>query len=167
MARPKKWIDEALRAQAVKDLSSLPQGRVAVRLHAIIRAAKHPLKVVADILGIAPKTLWLWIRRYKAKGIEGLTDQPKAARRRRLSGSQEQTVLNWIDDSVDSQGRQIHWTLERLCQAIRDEFGIKVGVSTIWTWLKKEGRSLRVPRPIHYKADPRLQEALKKTPRGC
>ena len=166
MGRPKESVDEALSARALRDLLTLPQGRVAVRLHAISRAAEHPLKVVAEILGITPKTLWLWIRKYRAGGMEAIIDQPKAARRRKLSQAQEQTVLGWVDGSVDRQGRQVHWTLERVSQAIRDEFGVRLGISTIWTWFKKERRSLGVPRPVHYKADPRLQEALKKTPGG-
>jgi transposase len=41
------------------------------------------------------------------------------------------------------KGENVHWTLERLRQAIIEEFGITLGINTIWVWLRRENRKLK------------------------
>ncbi len=164
MGRPKSTCSQELARQAHADLDALDHYGVIQKLRAIIAAADHPIATVASIMGVASETIWRWAKTYEKEGVGGLYPKPKKAKPSKLNDAQKAEVLSWIDNRRDPAGRDIHWTLERLQQAIIDSFDKRLGVNTIWTWLRKEGRKLKVPRPRHYKADVDAQEAFKKTP---
>lgn len=164
MGRPKSTFSPELARQAQADLDALDHYGVIQKLRAIIAAADNPIATVASIMGVASETIWRWAKAYEKEGIEGLYPKPKKAKPSKLSDAQKAEVLSWVDNRRDPTGAEVHWTLERLQQAIIDSFGKRLGINTIWTWLRKEGRKLKVPRPRHYKADADAQEAFKKTP---
>lgn len=162
MARPKAAFLQDLAAQAKVDLDIHDNKGVARKLHAIIAVAKHPLETVAEILGTTTQSLCLWVKAYKKEGIKGLWPKPKKAKRSKLSPEQKILALQWVDEAKTPQGKDAHWTLEKLRQALTEEFGVTLGINTIWVWLRKEGRKLKVPRPRHYQADEQAQQEFKK-----
>jgi transposase len=162
MARPKTVFLDELAECARKDLEALDQYKVTVKLHAIIAAVKYPVGVVAEVLGVATETVWRWAKAYQKEGLEGLYPKVRAPKPSKLTRTQKDEVLAWIDGCKTAKGESIHWTLERLRQAIVDAFGVTLGINTLWVWLRQENRKLKVPRPRHYEADERAQEAFKK-----
>ncbi len=164
MGRPKTIFTTELASRAQADLDALDHHGIIQKLRAIIAASKNPISTVSDVIGVADETIWRWAKAYKKEGIEGLYPKPKRPKPSKLNEEQKQQVLCWIDERKTPDGRDVHWTLERLRQAIADQFGQSLGINTIWVWLRKEGRKLKVPRPHHYQADPKAQEAFKKTP---
>jgi len=146
---------------------TLDQHKITLKLRAIIAAAKYPTGVVAEIFDVTAETIWRWAKSYQKEGLEGLHPKARAPKPSKLTREQKNEALVWLDERRTARGENIHWTLERLHQAITDEFGVTLGVNTIWVWLRKEKRNLKAPRPLHYKADEQAQEALKKTSCPC
>jgi len=163
MSRPKSLFSEGLAARAQADLGMLEHNKITLKLRAIISATKHPLGVVAEILGVTAETIWRWATAYRRDGLAGLYPKPRKPKPSKLSSEQKEQSLSWLASGKSAKGEDIHWTLERLRHAIFEEFGITLGINTIWVWLRKENLKPKVPRPRHYEADRQAQEAFKKT----
>ena len=166
MARPKTVFSEALAARAKADMELLDHHKILTKLQAIVAATAFPMETVAQVMGIAAETIWRWARAYKNSGLEGLYPKPKKPKASKLTPTQKDTVLAWIDERRNSDAERVHWTLERLQYSIMKEFGVVLGITSIWVWLRREKRVLKVPRPQHAKADIQAQEAFKKTSRN-
>jgi len=162
MARPKLIFSEELAARAQADLDALDSNKITLKLRAIIVATKYPVSVVAEILGVAAETIWRWATAYQKDGLDGLYPKARKPKPSKLTSAQKSEVLSWLDAGKTGKGEHVHWTLERLRHAISEEFGVTLGINTIWVWLRKEGRKLKTPRPMHYEADKQAQDAFKK-----
>jgi len=163
MARPKSVFLEDLAERARTDLETLDQHKITLKLRAIIAATKYPVGVVAEILDVAAETVWRWAKAYQKEGLEGLYPKARAPKPSKLTQAQKDEALVWVDECKTAKGESIHWTLERLRHAFAEEFGVSLGLNTIWAWLRQENRKLKVPRPRHHEADAQAQEAFKKT----
>ena len=166
MARPKSVFTESLAASAKADMVSLEHHKILQKLQAIVAATSFPMEIVAQVMGVAAESIWRWAKAYQKNGLEGLYPQPKKPKPSKLTPAQKDDVLAWIDERKNPAGEQVHWTLERLQYAILQEFGVTLGINTIWVWLRRQNRVLKVPRPRHSKADMQAQEAFKKTSRN-
>jgi len=162
MARPKTVFSESLAASAKADMALLGHHKIHQKLQAIVAATSFPIETVAQVMGVAAESIWRWAKAYQKNGLEGLYPLPKKPRSSKLAPAQKGTVLAWIDERKNSAGERVHWTLERLQYAIIQEFGVTLSVPSIWVWLRKENRVLKVPRPRHAKADIQAQEDFKK-----
>jgi transposase len=155
-----------LAASAKADIALLDQHEILKKLQAIVAAASFPLETVAQVMGVAAETIWRWAKAYQKHGLEALYPKPKKPKASKLTKTQKEEVLVWLDERKNPAGERMHWTLERLQYSIMKEFGVSLGISTIWVWLRRENRGLKVPRPRHAKADITAQEAFKKTSRN-
>jgi transposase len=164
MARPKSVFSSSLAERAQTDLDTLDQHGIMQKLRAIVAASRVPIAIVAEVLGVATETIWRWGKAYERNGLEGLFPKTRRAKASKLDPAQQVEVLAWVDECKTHEGVAVHWTLERLRQAISDRFGIVLGINTIWVWLRKENRRIKVPRPRHAKGDEQAQEDFKKTP---
>jgi len=162
MARPKAVIDATVAEKAEAALKDLPNCKVCIRLKAIISSARYPISLVSSVLGTDRTTLWRWIKRFTAKGISGLADEPKGHKPPKLGREQRQRVAEWLEESRNSQGESIFWTLSKLMQAIEAEFGISLGKTATWDLVHQLGFRQKVPQPRHAKADEQAQESFKK-----
>lgn len=162
MARPKFIFSEEIAVKAQSDLEILDQYGVIQKLRAIVAASRFPISTVASVLGVASETIWRWAKAYEKDGLEGLYPKARRPKPSKLNEKQKEEILTWIDECRTSNGKSVHWTLERLRQAIMDSFDVTLGINTIWVWLRKQNRKLKVPRPQHYKSDKEAQETFKK-----
>ena len=163
MARPKSVFSEGLAASAKSDMKLLEQHKIIQKLQAIVAATSFPIETVAQVMGVAAETIWRWAKAYQKNGLEGLYPKPKKPKPSKLTKVQKDEVLAWLDECRNSAGEHMHWTLERLQFSIMNEFGVTLGITSIWVWLRREKRRVMVPRPQHAKADIQAQEAFKKT----
>ena len=166
MARPKKIIDAALAEEAEFALKGAPEYKIGVRLQAIISSAQYPITLVSKVLRTDRTTLRRWIKRFSAKGIDGLADAPKGHRPGKLMKEQKEKVAQWLEESRDAQGSPIHWTLSKLALAIEAELNLKLGQTAVWRLVRQLGFRQKVPRPRHAKANSHEQEFFKKNPAG-
>ena len=167
MARTKTTLDPETVAKAQDELDKIKDSKLSIQLKAIIAVADHPAENVADILKVSARSIFRWVEKFKTGGVDALKDRPKGHLRSKLNEKHKQTIERWITTSKTAQGESVHWTLRRLRTEIKKVFGIDIGITPLWTHLKKMDLVLRKPRPIHAKADKDAQEAFKKTlPRG-
>jgi transposase len=162
MARPKEIIDQDLVEQAQKQLKRFKDGKVYMRLLAIVRAGDHPIVEVAAFFGVTRGTISRWIRSFCKDGVEGLFDRAKGHNPSKLSNEQKQIINRWIETASDAGGEPVHWTLEKLQQHVKRHFGVQISIFPLWLHLHKMGFRQKIPRPVHHKADPKVQQAFKK-----
>ena len=143
MSRPKSIFSTELASKAQADLDSLDHHGVIQKLKAIVAASKHPIETVAEVLDVAAETIWRWARTYTTEGLEGLYPKPRRAKSSKLSPPQKEQVLAWIDESKTPEGREVHWTLERLRQAIIDHFDVTLGINTLGCGFARKTGSLK------------------------
>jgi len=147
MGRHKTVFSEELARRANADLEILDQRKITYKLLAIVAATKYPVIDVADIFDVAAPTIWRWAKAYEKKGIDGLYVKDRAKRPSKLTSEQKTEILAWVDERRTANGQAIHWTYERLQQAIALEFEVKLGIQTIWAWIRKEDRRLKTLTP--------------------
>ena len=162
MARPKEVIDAELANRARQELKKFQDHKICVRLQAIVSCAEHPVSLVASIFGASRQTLWRWIKRFKERGADGLRDLPRGHNPSKLNEDQRVQIAQWLKEARDSRSETVHWTLAKLAGAIKEEFGVRVGITPLWRLVRTLGFKQKVPRPVHAKADPEAQEAFKK-----
>jgi transposase len=142
MSRSKTTFTEDLAARALADLGNVDRSDLARKLQAIIAATKHPVAQAAEVAGVATETVWRWANAYSKNGLEGLKGKLS-----KLTNEQRAEALSWLNSGETIKGGNAHWTLDRLRRAISQEFGVALSITAVWVWLRKEGRSLRAPRP--------------------
>jgi transposase len=162
MARPKAADLCELAARAESDLNALDRGKVTDKLRAIASVSAHPYETVADIMKVTVQTLCNWVAAYRENGVDGLVPKPKKPKPSKLSSEQKAAVLSWLDAGKTAKGEEVHWTVGGLCAAVLEEFGVSIGTTAVWTWLRKEGMKPKAPRPSHCQSDAAAQAAFKK-----
>jgi transposase len=153
MARPKSVFLNELAEHVCTDLKMLDEHKIILKLRSILAATKFPVASVAEVFGVAAETIWRWAKTYQKQGVAGLYPKPRNPKPSKLTLHQKAEVLVWIDERKTAEGQPVHWTLERLRQAISDKFDVVLGLNTIWVWLRHENRKLKVPGPRHNKAN--------------
>ena len=164
MGRPKEVVDAALALRAKAELEKLRDRRLCARLQAIVSCAEHPITTVAAVYGISRRTLWLWCRKFKEKGLEGLRDKPKGHNPSKLDENRQRQIEQWLAEGRNHEGQAVHWTIAKLQAEIESLFGIKVGHTPLWMRVRALGFRQKVPRPRHAQADPEVQATFKKNP---
>jgi transposase len=134
------------------------------RLHAVLLVAQGMSgREAAHILGDAPRTVALWVRRFEAEGLAGLAETPRPGRPHRLSEANLaslEEVLRKAPSEVGLVGNL--WDGKTLAQYIQQACGVKLGVRQCQRLFRQLGFRLRKPRPVIAKADPEKQAAYKK-----
>ena len=140
-----------LRATARRE----PNARTRVRLLGVVNALSGmPVAAAARAVGAGRATLYDWLGRYRAEGIEGLRDRPKSGRPRLLTPEQDAAFKARIEagpdhakDGVTTAFRGVD--MRRLLKELAHRLGL--------AWI--------TPRPRHPKGDPAAQAAFEQTSR--
>ena len=104
-------------------------------------------KVAAHVArGIHKSKGWAcqWLKRYKEKGLEGLTDRPKGGRHPKASRQAEYRIKTILKES-NHQG----WTTKQVEEMIIQQSGIKYHHNYIYRILRRWGFKQKVPRKVH------------------
>jgi len=137
--------------------------RLKIRLLAMahLKAGVH-YKEVAIMVKAHETSVLLWIRRFRAGGIEGLREKGGRGRALRLKESQydkfKQAV---IKAQVNKKGGRIKGT--DIMQLLETEFQVKLSLSRVYDLLHKVNLSWISSRSKHPKQNKKAQEAFKKT----
>ena len=162
MARPKRSIDQQLLEEARTQLKEFRHGKVYLRLVVIVKAGEHPIAETAGFFGISRNTVFRWIKRFREEGVEGLYDRARGHNPSKLTEEHKQQISRWLETATDARGEATHWTLQKLRHHIKRCLGVRISLYALWRHLQKLGFRQKVPRPLHHKAEPELQEAFKK-----
>jgi len=123
--------------------------------------------VVADVAKayhVNRSTVHRWVTRYKAKrGNKGLVRQPVSGRPSILGTISDRQLLSIVLKPATHFGYETDfWTCPRLCQVIRQKFGIKLSRWTVWRWLRAAGLTYQKPHRKYSEGDEsKRQEWLK------
>jgi len=138
--------------------------RLARRIHGIYLARKgRTCPEIIQITGACRRAVQQWVQKYNNGGIEALKDKPRPGKPTTLPRSMEHPFCRRMALGPSTQdgvsvlnGPAIQRLLER-------EFGVVYSLWGVYDLLHRLGYSCLCPRPRHEKANPKAQEAFKKT----
>ena len=122
---------------------------------------------LGERLGCHPKTVYKWLHRFNADGLEGLGDLPRPGLPRRITETERGRIIQLAGSEPPGRLQQggegllapaqpeapAHWTLDALAAAAQAE-GIQVGRSQVRRILLAEGTRWRRTRSWTQSTDP-------------
>jgi transposase len=121
---------------------------------------EHSQAEVARALAVSRQTASRWYAAWLAGGREALVGAGRTGRRSRLSGDDMCRLEAVLLGGAPAQGYETElWTLKRIAQVIRREFGVKYHASHVWKVLGQLGWSCQRPER---KARERNEEAIRR-----
>jgi transposase len=148
-----------------------------VRILALLRCSQGwSSRGVAEFLGIHPRTVRRWKTRLRREGEAGLSNRPRSGRPPKLSATQTEQVLGWIEQTPKDFGFTTErWTAPRLAAVIEEVFGVALNHRYLNDWLRRHGVSPQIPERRPRERDPLLVQAwvrhqwprIKKKPGSC
>jgi len=158
-------IDDPTTALVLQDeIRRNDDARYDHRLHAILLATKNlSCPSIADLLGDSERTVRNWITAYRKRGLQGLVDEEKSGRPRKLT----EVHLSKIDAALRLAPQDLGlapgiWDGKTLGAFIKKSFNINLGVRQCQRIFRQLGFRLRKPRPVIARSDPEVQLAFKK-----
>lgn len=110
-----------------------------------------PPEAVAREVGDSPTWVRSLIKRWNARGAEGLVDRRKTAcgGQWRLSAQQQAELFQTLQREPPDGGL---WTGPKLAAYVRERYGIPFCKQSGWKYLRRLGFTLQRPRPRHSRA---------------
>ncbi len=158
--------------EEVETIEQLARSRTApvraVERARIIRLAMEGRRVpaIAQELGIAPKTVRLWLKRFNDLGIEGLEDEPRPGRPATYSPEEVGEIIATSLANPRDLGLPFSsWTLDRLEAYLNEQKGIAIKRSRIDEILLAEGLRWRTQETwFGERVDPDFAEKRGRSP---
>jgi transposase len=125
-----------------------PQAEVRQRATAIrMLHLGHKPETVAELLAVAPSTIWNWHRRYRADGLAGLANQPKSGRPAKADDAYVQAVATALERDPRELGYSFSiWTINKVRLHLAKLTGILLSYSRMRALLRKHGYVHRQPK---------------------
>lgn len=160
MREPRHCIEDYDFKTAYKTESNAP---LRIRLLGMIhlQEGRSPPEV-AELLKVRKQSVYNWIHRFHAAGIDGLRDQPGRGRKTRLPDAALQQLPDRIA-ALEEQRSGGRVTGENIRQMIEQAFSVTYSISGIYSLLKRRKLVWITGRSRHPKGDPKQQQAFKKT----
>src|SRR5262245_21427891 len=121
--------------QELKRMRRQEVGRVSLRAQIILLSEKHwTVPQIAALLEISCVTIRAWIDRFQRWGPEGLYDEQRSGRPRKMNRAVERTLTRWMaadPQSVHASFLATFWTIPMLVLALLKRFHIRVGANTV------------------------------------
>ena len=114
--------------------------------------------VVAELFAVTERAVYDWIDRFNESGIDGLFDQPRSGRPRKIP-PEANARLEEVVKKPEEAG-EVHWTGRKFHGYVREALGIEIGYSTVQRWLRERGFRLKVPQPWPDRQDEELRAAF-------
>jgi len=112
------------------------------------------------------QTLRDWVIRFNQAGVAGLRDRPRSGRPCFLSDGELATLRAWVLRGPDPERDGISsWTARDLCRLVEARFEVAYSENGMLRLLHDLGLSWQKTRPVHPQAEPKAQQAFKKTSR--
>jgi len=97
---------------------------------------------VAKLYGVSRRTLCTWVTRFNSRGIDGLIEQSRSGRPRKISPEKADQYRELI--RPPERANQTHWTARKFHGYVTRELDQEVGYSTVVRWLHDQGFTLKV-----------------------
>ncbi len=124
----------------------------------------HTPNQVALMLGYTARWIRTIVHRWNQAGEQAMGDQRQSLKGAPLLLSREQ--LKELDQALDQPPADGGlWSGPKVAAWMAERLGREVDPRRGWDYLRRPGRSTRVPRPQHAESDEAIQQAFKKTSR--
>lgn len=134
------------------------------RLHAVLLVAKGmSCPKAAELLGDSERTLRFWVDWYRRDGLQGLIEDVRPGRPRRLTPDQIDrigAVLRKTPEDVGLHGAI--WDGKSLAAFIHQEFKVDLSIRQCQRLFRQLDFRLRKPRPMIARSNPAVQLIFKK-----
>lgn len=147
-----RLIDFTLSEEQLTDIEQAinhaPQPEVRQRAIAIrLLHLGHAPEAVAEMLAVAPSTIWNWHRRYRAAGLSGLANQAKSGR----PAKADDHYLAEVERALDTDPRELGyafsvWTINKLRKHLEKQTGILLSYTRFRALLSKHEYVYRQPK---------------------
>jgi transposase len=134
--------------------------RYRTRAQMVLLSAEKGLKAeeIAEIVRESHITVLRWLKRYLAKGVEGLKDVPRPGRSVIVTDEYRRRLLETVRKRPRSLGLEFSlWTLQRLADYLAEETGLRLSAETVRRELAKGGIVLSRPQHTISSPDPEYQ----------
>ena len=126
----------------------------------LLRAGKLTKAGIARQLGVSRATVGAWAKVIKADGLRGLRRRKSSGRASKLTAEHKKRLKRLLDRGALASGYLTdRWTLVRVCELIKKEFGISYHPNSIKRVLDKLGYSVQKPLPRAAEQDEKLVKA--------
>jgi len=148
-----------------QEISRFEEARYDQRLHGVLLVSRGlSCYEVADLFGHHSTTIQRWVHSFEKDGFAGLADCERPGRPTRLTMEQWEAMSRDLHTHPRELGYQQNlWDGKLLSHHLRESFGVVLGNRQCHRIFRKLGFRLRKPRPLIANADPKEQEAFKKT----
>jgi transposase len=110
---------------------------------------------VADILGVAERSVWRWAAAARRDGVAGLAAAPAAGRPPKLTAAQAARVLAWVRRDPRTFGFDTRrWTARRVAAVVEWELGVRFNRRYLSAWLAARGITPQLPQLVPRERDP-------------
>jgi putative transposase len=126
----------------------------------LLRAGKLTKAGIARQLGVSRATVGAWAKVIEADGLQGLRRLKRSGRASKLTAVNKKRLKRLLDRGALASGYLTdRWTLVRVCELIKKEFGISYHPNSIKRVLDKLGYSVQKPLPRAAEQDEKLVKA--------
>ena len=138
------------------------------------------VREVAGMVGASPAAVTRWRQAYEKRGEAGLCAKPHLGRTPKLSLKQRRKLIRLLKQGPGKHGYRTEvWTLKRVADVIRKQFGVRYDSSGVWHVLQGMNWSCQKPDRRARKRDekaierwrtkdwPRIKKCPKKQAQRC
>lgn len=129
----------------------------------ILLSAEHemPAHEIASIVRRSEASVRRWIKRFNAKGVEGLSDAPRPGAEAKVTPAYRKRLLEIVRRRPRSLDQPYSlWTLRRLADFMAEETSIRLSYETVRRVLKRG--DIVLSRPQHKISSPDPEYQVKK-----
>jgi len=156
MGRVSKLLENSVVELAEAKLKDVGKNALLARkLQAVISAKKHGITKVAEVYDISRTTLTSWIKHLRSGKLEKLQAPPERRKKTILNDGHRDTIRSWVNENSQL-------TIDMIKMKLEENFGIRIGRSTVHREMRKLGLSYITPRPRHFKQDKNQVSEFKK-----
>lgn len=111
---------------------------------------------VMDSYGLGRKTIFGWLRKANAEGLDALAPRPHTGRKRELSEQEEQEVARWVTGGDPRQyGFDFGlWTRQIVADLIAWRLGVELSITSVGRLLHRQGVTPQKPVRRAYERNP-------------
>jgi putative transposase len=126
----------------------------------LLKAGKLSKAEIARQLGVSRATVGAWAKAIEADGLRGLRRRISSGRESKLTAEHKKRLKRLLDRGALACGYPTdRWTLVRVCELIKKEFGISYHPNSIKRILDKLGYSVQKPLPCAAEQDEKMVKA--------
>jgi transposase len=104
---------------------------------------------IATLFGVSERSVWRWLRAWRAGGQDALASAPRSGRPPKITGEVAAKMLSWLAASACDFGFvNDRWTARRLACVLQRESGVALNRRYLNGWLARHAITPQVPQRV-------------------